>query len=249
MKEVHDHHKIIETLRDDNEYYSGVGRNYLSNSDIGKLLGNPKEFRVPQDDNINFAKGRYFHQMILEPEKAKNVVHVDASTRSTKLYKNFLEENELPFCMLTKEKEGIEANVKTMLGNFDFYEGIRAEGNVYEQPAIGQIKGVMWKGKADIITNDCIIDLKTTSNIADFKWSARKYNYDSQCYIYQKLFGKPLVFYAIDKGSNMLGMFAPSDDFISRGEDKVERAIEVYNKFFDDKAPQKIGDYYMNDVI
>ena len=109
MKEVQDHHKIIETLRDDNEYYTGVGRNYLSNSDIGKLLGNPKEFRVPQDDNINFAKGRYFHQMILEPEKAKNVVHVDASTRSTKLYKNFLEENELPFCMLTKEKEGIEA--------------------------------------------------------------------------------------------------------------------------------------------
>ena len=44
-------------------------------------------------------------------------------------------------------------------------------------------------------------------------------------------------------------MFAPSDDFIARGEDKVERAIEVYNKFFDDKAPQKIGDYYMNDVI
>ena len=113
MKEVQDHHEIIETLRDDNEYYSGVGRNYLSNSDIGKLLGNPKEFRVPQEDNINFAKGRYFHQMILEPEKAKNVRHVDASTRTTKLYKNFLEETGLPFCMLTKEKEGIEQNIKS----------------------------------------------------------------------------------------------------------------------------------------
>mgnify|MGYP003654253703 FL=1 len=249
MKEVQDHHNTIETLRNDEEYYSGIGRKYLSNSDIGKLLGNPKEFGVPQDDNINFAKGRHFHQMILEPEKAKNVRHVDASTRSTKLYKNFLEETGLPFCMLTKEKEGIEENVKTMLGNFEFYQSIRAEGNLYEEPAIGEIKGLMWKGKADIITKDCIIDLKTTGNINDFKWSARKYNYDSQCYIYQTLFGKPLVFYAIDKGSNMLGMFTPSEDFISRGEEKVERAIEVYKKFFIDDAPKKIDDYYINDVI
>jgi hypothetical protein len=239
----------IEKLRDDKEYYTGVGKNYLSNSDIGKLLGNPKEFKVPQEDNINFAKGRYFHQLILEPEKAKNVRHVDASTRSTKLYKNFLEETELSFCMLTKEKEAIEENVKTMLSNFEFYESIRAAGNIYEEPSIGKIKGVMWKGKADIITADCIIDLKTTSNIADFKWSARKYNYDSQCYIYQKLFGKPLVFYAIDKGSNMLGMFTPSEEFIARGEEKVERAVEVYNKFFIDNAPQKVEDYYITNVI
>ena len=107
----------------------------------------------------------------------------------------------------------------------------------------------MWKGKADIITNDCIIDLKTTSNIADFKWSARKYNYDSQCYIYQKLFGKPLIFYVIDKGSNMLGMFSPSEDFIARGEEKVEKAIKVHNKFFGEDSTEKISDYYINDVI
>ena len=45
---------IIKLLRDDNEYYTGVGRNYLSNSDIGKLLYNPLEFRKVQEDNKNF---------------------------------------------------------------------------------------------------------------------------------------------------------------------------------------------------
>jgi len=241
--------EVIEKLRDDAEYYSGVGRNYLSNSDISKLLGNPKEFGVPQDDNINFAKGRYFHQLILEPEKAKDTVHVDASTRTTKFYKNFLEEQGVPFAMLTKEKEAIEENVRTMLGKFEFYEKIRQEGNLYEEPAITTLFGVEWKGKADIITDECIIDLKTTSNIADFKWSARKYNYDSQCFIYQKLFNKPLVFYAIDKGSNMLGMFKPSDDFVARGEEKVVKAVEVYNKFFAPDAPEDVRDYYIDDIL
>ena len=240
---------VIELLRDDAEYYAGVGRNYLSNSDISKLLTNPKEYGVPQPDNVNFAKGRYFHQLILEPEKAKETIHVDASTRNTKFYKNFLEENGVAFAMLTKEKEALEENVMTMLGNFEFHEGIRAEGNRYEEPAIGEIKGVMWKGKADIITNDCIIDLKTTGNIAEFKWSARKYNYDSQCYIYQTLFGKPLVFYAIDKGSNRLGMYRPSESFVARGEEKVEQAIEVYKKFFAPDATEKLGEYFINEIL
>ena len=47
---------IIKQLKDDKEYYGGIGKNYLSNSDIGALLSNPKEFGVQKDDNINFAK-------------------------------------------------------------------------------------------------------------------------------------------------------------------------------------------------
>ena len=47
-----------------------------------------------------------------------------------------------------------------------------------------------WKGKADIINHEekLIIDLKTTADIEKFRWSASKYNYDSQAYIYSKLF-------------------------------------------------------------
>jgi hypothetical protein len=47
----------------------------------------------------------------------------------------------------------------------------------------------------------------------------------------------------------MLGMFAPSESFIARGEEKVEKAVEIYNKFFSAEAPERISDYYMNDVI
>jgi hypothetical protein len=93
----------------------------------------------------------------------------------------------------------------------------------------------MWKGKADILnhTEGLIVDLKTTSNIADFAYSAKKYNYDSQAYIYKKLFGYDLIFIAIDKGSNQIGIFDCSERFLQTGEEKVIKAVEAYKLFYE----------------
>ena len=241
--------EIIEKLRDDKEYYSGVGKNYLSNSDIGTLLSNPKEYGVPREDNINFAKGRYFHQLILEPEKAEQTKFVDCSTRNTKIYKETIAESEQDFLLLSKEGEELRDLTKTLLSNIDMFELIKDPENEYEVPAIGEIQGMMWKGKADIVHPDMIIDIKTTSKIEDFRWSAKKYNYDSQCYIYQELFGKPLVFVAVDKTSKMIGLFRPTEDFIKGGEYKVQQAIEVYNKFFSEGSEMSIENYYIEEML
>lgn len=241
--------ETIERLRNDEDYYGEFGQQFLSNSDIGSLLGNPLDFRKKEDDNANYAKGRYFHQLILEPEKAEQTVFIDASNRNTKIYKEAIQELDLKFVLLNKEGEEIRGCVDNMIQNFEFFEGIREDGNQYEVPAIKEIKGKMWKGKADIVCKDILIDLKTTSNINDFKWSASKYNYDSQCYIYQKLFGKPLVFYVVDKTNGRLGIFKPTEEFIKRGEDKVERAIDVYEKFFGQNATEKIETYFINEYL
>jgi hypothetical protein len=239
----------INILRDDNEYYNGIGKEFLSNSDIGTLLSNPQDFGKPREDNKAFMDGRYFHQLILEPEKAKVVPFVDVSTRTTKEYKAFCEENNLPFCMLKKEQEEIQKLVNIINGNIAFYDEIYKDGNQYETPAIGVIQGMSWKGKADIVTDNSVIDLKTTSDIHKFKYSAKAYNYDSQCYIYQELFGKPLVFYVIDKGTGVLGIFRPTEDFIKSGEAKVARAIEVYEKYFGDNPSDDIVNYYIDEYL
>ena len=240
---------VIEKLRDDHEYYLGTGRNYLSNSDIGALLTNPKAFRKQRDDNKNFAEGRLFHQLILEPEKVGKVVSVDVTTRTTKEYKSFCADNNLDFALLTKEVEEIHRLVGVIKSNIVFYDDIYKEGNKYEEPAVGVIKGVEWKGKADIITHDYIIDLKTTSDINKFKWSAKAYNYDSQCYIYEQLFGKPLYFYVIDKETAQLGVFRPSESFVANGEAKVERAIQVYQKYFGPNATEDIVNHFINEQL
>ena len=235
---------VLERLKDDNEYYRGVGKKYLSNSDIGALLNNPVNFGVSQPDNPAFAKGRLFHQILLEPEKAKEVVSVESNTRTTKVYKEFIESNNMSFCLLNKEVEEVKKLTSIMKKNLDFYELIY-NNTQFEQPMIKKIKGLMWKGKADVVGSEYLIDIKTTSDIQKFKWSCRSYNYDSQAYIYQELFGKPLVFLVIDKKTGVLGKFTPTEDFISRGEEKVERAIEVYNNFFGQNKTLSIDNYYI----
>tara|TARA_R110000822_G_scaffold248491_1_gene376122 strand:+ start:1828 stop:2571 length:744 start_codon:yes stop_codon:yes gene_type:complete len=244
---------VIELLRNDQEYYGGVGKQYLSNSDIGTLLKTPEQFGVSRPDNKNFAEGRYFHQLILEPEKAENVVWVDCASRNTKAYKEFIADSDIEVALLRTEKETIEALVKKMLGNIDFFELIRAEGNIYEQPNVTEYthesEMTQWKGKADIVGKDYVIDLKTTSNLDDFKWNARKYNYDSQAFIYRKLFGKPMMFLVIEKQSGRMGMFTGNQDFYDRGQDKMHKAIEVYHRFFGDNPELDIKNYYVEQEI
>ena len=134
---------IIESLKDDYEYYNGVGKEYLSNSDIGTLLTNPQNFGKPREDNKSFMEGRYFHQLMIEPEKAKDVKFVDVTTRNTKEYKNYCETHNLPFCMLKKEVEEVQHLVSLMKGNITFYDEIYREGNQYELPSVGEIQGMM----------------------------------------------------------------------------------------------------------
>lgn len=241
--------QILELLKNDQEYYGGIGKNYLSNSDIGTLLNNPKEFGKPREDNKAFMEGRYFHQLILEPEKAKDLMFVDCSTRTTKIYKDFCEANNLPFCMLQKEKEDVEALVTIINSNISFFDEIYKSGNQFEVPAVAEIQGMMWKGKADIVTDEMIIDLKTTSDIDKFKWNAKKYNYDSQCYIYQQLFGKPLVFFVIDKTTGILGIYRPTDEFVKGGEYKVSKAIEMFNKYFGPNPTDDIDNYFIDEFL
>ncbi len=74
--------------------------------------------------------------------------------------------------------------------------------------------------------------MKTTSDIERFRWNAQKYNYDSQAYIYSKLFGYEMLFIVIDKNTQQIGLFDCSPQFYEKGEQKVEKASEQYNLFY-----------------
>ena len=121
-----------------------------------------------------------------------------------------------------------------MMSNEVCRDLIRGSNVEYERPGITELEGEMWKGKADIINHDekLIIDLKTTADISKFKYSASKYNYDSQAYIYSKLFGYEMLFIVIDKTTHQIGIFDCSPQFYERGADKVQQAAEQYKLFF-----------------
>jgi len=226
--------EILKRLQNDEDYYGDFGKQFLSNSNIQSLLSNPLLMNAKQDANVNFAIGGYFHTAILEPDKLMKYKIIDATTRNTNKYKE-LSDGEM--CLLQHEVDRIELMKDKVLSN-KICEGLIRGFNVeYEVPGIVDINGVMWKGKADILNHDegLIVDLKTTSDISSFPYSAKKYNYDSQAYIYKKLFGYDLIFMAIDKSTHQIGIFDCSENFLKNGEEKVLRAIEAYELFYKTK--------------
>ena len=70
------------------------------------------------------------------------------------------------------------------------------------------------------------------TDVSKFKWSANKYNYDSQAYIYKEMFGYDMLFIVMDKTTHQIGIFDCSDEFYESGRDKVLRATESYELFF-----------------
>ena len=223
--------EVLKALQDDTNYYGDFGKKYLSNSDIGTLLTNPLALGKQQAQRPAFLVGGYFHTAILEPDKLKNFKIVETTTRNTKAYKE-ISGGEM--CLLKHEVDQIELMTEKMLNNEVCRDLIRSGNVKYEQPEITELEGQMWKGKADIVNHDekLIIDLKTTADITKFKYSASKYNYDSQAYIYSKLFGYEMLFIAIDKNTHQIGIFDCSTEFYERGKDKVKRAVEAYELFY-----------------
>ncbi len=241
--------EILKHLEDDSKYYGEFGKQFLSNSDIGKLLKNPTQFRVNQEMTKPMLEGRYFHTKILEPQKIGDFIEVNVTSRNTVKYKEAINEGEM--LLLTKEREHLDFLCTKMTSNMEMFDYIYDDGNEFEVPEIQKIMSLDWKGKADIINHNkgLLVDIKTSGDIDKFMYSAKTYNYDSQAYIYQRLFGKPLIFLVIDKRTARLGIFECSDSFLRGGQEKVEQAVEVYQKYFSNEATEDIHSYIHKQVL
>jgi len=239
--------KVINKLQDDSHYYGDYGRQFLSNSDINKLLYSPNEFRKPTPKTKELVMGSYFHTAMLEPDKLKNYEIIEASSRSTKIYKENVPEGE--FYLLQKEAEQVMVWVDKMKSNLQMFDYIYSENNQYEIPGVTQIMGNWWKGKADILTDEFIIDIKTTTKVHDFKWKCNTYNYDSQAYIYQRLFNRQMIFFVIDKDTLQLKICDCSPEFIERGKEKVEKATHEYNSFYGENKTKDPENFVIQETL
>jgi len=237
---------ILNKLRDDENYYGEFGQQFLSNSNIRVLAKDPLNFGKQTEPHINLVKGQFFHNLVLEPEKIASFDIINASTRTTKIYKD---ESKGKICLLKKEEEDLRELVDIMLENptaRDLVQDIDVE---YEVPGLVNLSGEWWKLKADIKNNtqNLVVDLKTTGDIDRFASSANEYNYDSQAYIYSRYFGMDFVFVVMCKKSKRLGIFDCSAEFLARGKEKVEQAVENYRKYTDKSFDPKT--YYIERTL
>ena len=162
-----DKEKVLQRLKNDEDYYGDFGNQFLSNSHISKLLKDPLNVFKPSKPSPAFLVGGYFHTCILEPDKLNKYKVVKSTTRNTKAYKDFAG-GEL--CLLQHEVDEIELMKDKLMAN-DICRGLILDNdltvigkpNQYEVPGVTELFGNMWKGKADIVNHDerLVIDLKT----------------------------------------------------------------------------------------
>ena len=229
--------KILKKLKNDEDYYGEFGNQFLSNSHVGRLLKDPLNVFKPSKPSPAFLVGGYFHTCILEPDKLEKFKVVKSTTRNTKVYKD-VAGGEL--CLLQHEVDTIELMREKVMANDICRDLILGSAYTeknqteFEVPMITELFGNKWKGKADIVNHSekLVIDLKTTAELDKFHWSAKKYNYDSQAYIYRELFGYEFIFIAVDKKTGQIGIFDCSTDFYKSGMNKVEKASEAYDLFY-----------------
>jgi hypothetical protein len=109
--------EVISKLKDDSLYYGDYGKQWLSNSDIGTLINNPKQFRKPQEETKAMIEGRYFHTAMLEPHKLDDFIVLDLASRNTKAYKEYVLNNDKKIYLLIKEVQNLNTIVEVMKSN------------------------------------------------------------------------------------------------------------------------------------
>jgi hypothetical protein len=225
--------ELLANMYDDSFYYGYLGQNALSSSSIKTLISSPKTYyfttKYGSGETQALRDGKLFHTMILEPEKLNDIIFVDAATKASKEYKLAKETGKEVYTK--SEKKAAERLCDALLRNEAVKEYLtNAE---FEVPQIAMIDNLPIRAKADILKGNTIIDLKTTTGIKDFRYSADKYSYDLQAWLYREMFGvENFIFIAIDKGSLDIAIFECSDEFYEKGKQKFEQGVSNYKYFF-----------------
>jgi hypothetical protein len=245
-----DKKELLDNMMSDEFYYGYLNKAALSSSSAKMLLGSPKTYhyvtKYGSPESQALRAGWLFHTAILEPEVFASQIFVDVESKNSKAYKLAKEEHGKVFTK--KEKRDAERLADAFYKNEVAREYIT--NCEFEVPAIGNVMDYPFRGKADILGSDRIVDLKTTTDIRAFRYSAQKYSHDMQCYLYCPLFNKTpdqFTFIALDKSSLDIGIYHCSQEFYFSGEQKVEAAIETYKTFFIEGVD--INEYYLEDTL
>jgi len=245
-----DKQELLEKMNDDTFYYGYLSKAALSSSSLKLLLDSPKTYynvtKYGNEESQALRDGWLFHTAILEPEVFSSQIFVDVQSKNTKAYKEAKEEHGKVFTMA--EKNDAERIADAFLRNTKAVELIR--DSEFEVPVIGDVMGFPFRGKADVLSKNRIVDLKTTTDIKAFPYSAKKYSYDVQCYLYSNLFKmdyKSFVFLVIDKKSLDIAVYHCSEEFYYSGEQKIEKALEIYDTYFLQAAD--LDQYYLEGIL
>ena len=249
-KKIWDKQELIDNMYDDSFYYGYLGKQALSSSSLKMVLSSPKTYKYVtkygQSETQPLRDGKLFHTMILEPHKIDELTIVDVATKAGKAYKEAKAEGLEVYT--TNEIKAAERLADAILRNDEAVHYMSKAQ--FEIPEIAMIDGIPFRAKADILKDNQIVDLKTTTGLNEFRYSADKYSYDLQAYLYREMFKvDEFVFVCIDKGSLDIGIFECSDEFYDKGKRKLEQGIANYKYFFGEDSDVDLNQYVLRGIL
>ena len=227
--------ELINKMYDNVFYYGYLGVNALSSSSCKKLCDSVEDYLFEDNkfspDIKPLRDGRLFHVTILEADKMKDYYDfIDVPTRRSKDFKQ-LKRVSKKEVMTEKERLWAE-DLKTHILKHSRANKLITNGEP-EVPNINYVFGLPFRGKADLLCQDRVVDIKTTGDIDNWEYNKYFYGYDIQAYLYKELFDKDTFeFVVIDKRTKKVITDEASLDFLRSGERKVERAVKNYVRYF-----------------
>lgn len=250
-KKRYDESDLLAKMLDDDFYYNEMNVNkVLSYSSAKWLLKSPKYFVWKQNQQMAETQplrdGKLIHMQILEPEKYNKLTFVDVSSKNTKIWKEAVAENGKESTYTVKERNINNRIVQSFLLNDVCMSYLK--GNEFEVPGLCEFDKVPFRGKADILGDDFVADVKTTGDGVQeidlrgggtknqFEFTVEKYDYDIQAYLYTQMFNKPrFIWLVIDKVTTEIGVFEASQELLERGKAKLDDIVSKYRVIFLDE--------------
>ena len=252
--------EIITLMYDDEFYYGELYQKALSQSSLKIILNEPYEYLKQlkghkQKIGDDYIIGLLVHWGYLEPRVFYNKVFIETERVNSKEYKEALEKHGELNVFKAKFQRISESYIDT-LNRWDKLSDIRKKAEI-EVPAIKMFfDDIPIKGKADLVAEDRVLDLKTTrANPEDFNiYKIRSFDYDLQAFLYCQLFEKDyFTFIPICKTNNAKGLIHCGQSVIDSGEEKFYKAVEKYKKFFHNKTIEEsealLDEYYYETIV
>lgn len=223
------------------EEYHGNYRNYLSSSDLRRILRSPAHYRTPSSPPSAAQEiGTLVHECILEPDlwqtSRRPSPKIDRRTKEGKALADWQQSQEyergIKFVPedLYAQVQAIADSVSASVGS----SGLLA-GGVAELSGLSEILETPVRIRPDYLRDDLIVDLKTCQDARDFPKSVFSWGYEIQAAFYldvaSAIDGKErrFVWIAVEKEAPYgVAIYEPDPIVLDRGRALYRKAIETY---------------------
>jgi hypothetical protein len=228
----------------DKEYQKMEG---LRQSELALLIDTPKKFvhreRLKKETE-NMKLGSLFHCLLLTPDMFNSQYYFEPDTiggeevnKRKPAHREYLlafqmEREELGATMIEKEVYDTACGMRDALMNIE-----EAKRDIYkagkEIGGSARLEGLLVKGKCDLLTDSCVIDVKTTGDASPdaFSKSVHTYHYDFQLEVYGRIFDRDasLIYAVENKFPYCVGLYEMSE-WKELGRKKLEKALANYRR-------------------